>query len=72
MENNIYTTKQVADRYHRKVSTVDRWVRIGRLTAINLGGGRFGPYVFRQEDLARFEFLSATGPLAGMQQEVWA
>lgn len=35
--------------------TVTRWVRKGRLAAINLGGNRNGPYVFRQEDIDAFE-----------------
>ena len=50
-----YTIDQVALRYHRTVDTVRRWVRIGRMTAINTGGGRFGPYVFRKEDIDRFD-----------------
>jgi len=50
-----YTPEEVARRYHRTVQTVTRWVRSGRLTAINLGGGRQGPYVFRPEDLEDFE-----------------
>lgn len=68
MENYTYTTEQVAERYHRGIATINRWVRKGRLTAINLGGGHHGPYVFRPEDLTRFEILSATGPLAGMEK----
>lgn len=50
-----YTTEQVAERYCVKVTTVQRWVREGRITVLNLGGGRFGPYVFRPEDLEAFE-----------------
>ncbi len=50
-----YTTEQVADRYCVTLRTVQRWVREGRLTALNLGGGRLGPYVFRPGDLAEFE-----------------
>ena len=43
-----YTTEQVAQRYGVKDSTVRRWVREGRLTALNLGGTRFGPNVERK------------------------
>lgn len=50
-----YTIDQVALRYHRTVDTVRRWVRSGRMTAINTGGGRIGPYVFRREDIDRFD-----------------
>jgi excisionase family DNA binding protein len=50
-----YTTEQVAQRYGVKDSTVRRWVREGRLTALNLGGTRFGPYVYRPADLFAFE-----------------
>ena len=32
-----YTPEQVARIYHRSVDTVNRWVREGRLTAINTG-----------------------------------
>lgn len=60
-----YTPEEVARRYHRTVQTVTRWVRSGRLTAINLGGGRQGPYVFRPEDLETFEKRSEVcGPHA--------
>lgn len=55
-----YTPEDVAKRYHRTVMTINRWVREGRLNAINLGGGRRGPYVFRPEDLAAFERLAST------------
>ena len=41
--------------------TVARWVKAGRLTAINLGGNRYGPYVFRKEDLEAFERKSEKG-----------
>lgn len=50
-----YTTVEVAKMYQCSPITVARWVRIGRLTAINLGGNRNGPYVFRQEDIDAFE-----------------
>lgn len=50
-----YTTAEVAKMYQCSPITVARWVRTGRLTAINLGGNRNGPYVFRQEDIDAFE-----------------
>ncbi len=56
-----YTSEQVAKRYHRDVRTVNRWVRQGRITAINTGGGRAGPYVFRVEDLAAFDEQNLVG-----------
>lgn len=58
---STYTIEQVAERYHRKVSTVCRWVRSGRMSAINTGGGRQGPYVFRQEDINKFDQRSMVG-----------
>ena len=56
-----YTIEQVAKRYHRTTITVARWVNAGRLTAINTGGGRRGPYVFREEDLNDFDRRSMIG-----------
>ena len=56
-----YTPEQVARIYHRSVDTVNRWVREGRLTAINTGGKRKGPYVFRPEDLEAYNRRWATG-----------
>lgn len=52
-----YTTEEVAEHYHVKPGTVQRWVREKRITAINLGGNRLGPYVFRLSDLKTFEHL---------------
>ena len=46
-----FTTEDVANRYGVKITTVQRWVREGRLTALNLGGNRYGPYVYRPSDL---------------------
>lgn len=54
-----YSTEQVAQRYCVTLRTVQRWVREGRITALNLGGGRLGPYVFRPGDLAEFEAAAA-------------
>lgn len=56
-----YTTAEVAKMYQCSPITVTRWVRGGRLTAINLGGNRYGPYVFRKEDLEAFERKSEKG-----------
>lgn len=57
----LYTPEQVAKRYHRTVATVNRWVRDGRITAVNTGGNRRGPYVFRREDLDEFDRRYLTG-----------
>ena len=51
-----FTTEEVANRYGVKITTVHRWVREGRLTALNLGGNRYGPYVYRPSDLEEFEW----------------
>lgn len=50
-----YTTAEVARRYGVSVATVQRWVRTGKLEAINLSGGVCGPYWFTKEDLDVFE-----------------
>lgn len=50
-----YTAEAVAKRYHVKENTVRQWVRDGRIMALNLGGAKLGPYVFRLSDLAEFE-----------------
>lgn len=50
-----YTTEEVAKHYRVKPATVQRWVREKRITALNLGGNRLGPYVFRPADLDEFE-----------------
>ena len=55
-----YTIEEVSERYHRSQTTIQRWVRNGRLRALNLGGGRQGPYVFRPSDLEEFELKSQT------------
>lgn len=54
-----FTTEEVANRYGVKITTVQRWVREGRLTALNLGGNRYGPYVYRPSDLEEFERKTA-------------
>ena len=50
-----YTAEEVAKHYRVKPETVQRWVRIGRLSGLNLGGNRLGPYLFRLSDLEDFE-----------------
>lgn len=50
-----YTSAEVAERYGVAVATVQKWVRAGRLNAINLSGGPYGPYWFTREDLDEFE-----------------
>lgn len=62
-EERTYTTEEVAKRYHVKPLTVQRWVRDGRITALNLGGRRNGPYVFRRQDLSEFEKGAMIGKL---------
>ena len=54
-----YTTEEVAERLRCKPQTVTRWVRKGRITAINLGG--LGPYVFRGKDVEEFEQRALVG-----------
>lgn len=50
-----FSSAEVARRYGVSVATVQRWVRTGRLEAINLSGGVCGPYCFTREALESFE-----------------
>lgn len=50
-----YTSAEVAERYNVSVGTVQRWVRTGRLSALNPSGGPYGPYFFTPGDLDAFE-----------------
>lgn len=59
-----YTVEQVAERYHRIPITICRWVRAGRISAIDTGGGR---YVFRKEDLDEFDRRSTVGYRGGLE-----
>lgn len=59
--DETYTIEQVAKRYHRTVTTVCRWVKAGRISAINTGGSGKGPYVFRKNDLDEFDQRSMVG-----------
>jgi len=65
----VYTTEEVAKRYRMTVGAVQNWVRQGRITAINLGGQRSGPYVFRLADLVEFEMNAAVGKAAAQHSE---
>lgn len=56
-QERCYTTEEVAKRYGVSVQTVQRWVRSGRLSGINLSGGPYGPYRFTPKDLEDFEAL---------------
>ena len=64
----VYTTEEVAKRYRVKVDTVQRWVRTGRLSALNLGGTRMGPFGIRLSDLVDFEMSAAVGKAAGQTE----
>lgn len=64
-EEPVYTTEEVAKRYRVKPATVHRWVRNERITALNLGGQRDGPYVFRVSDLKEFERAAMVGKRTG-------
>lgn len=57
----VYTTEEVAKRYRVEVATVQRWVQNGRITALDLGGGHDGPFVFRLSDLEEFERNAEVG-----------
>ena len=57
----VYTTEEVAKRYRVTNETVQRWVRKGRMTALNLGGARGGPFGIRLSDLVEFEMNATTG-----------
>ncbi len=50
-----YSTEEVAECYGVSTKTVLRWIKAGRLSAINLSGGPYGPYCFTPKDLADFE-----------------
>ena len=63
----VYSVEAVANRYHVAINTVRQWVRDGRATALNLGGTRFGPYVFRQSDLDEFEQRVQVRKTAGVR-----
>ena len=47
----FYSCEQVADRYGVMVSTVWKWIRENKLSAVKIGG----VYRVRESDLAAFE-----------------
>lgn len=57
MDNPMFfTSEEVAKRYRVKSSTVQRWIRNGWMSALDLGcGGRVGPYMISADDLREFE-----------------
>ena len=57
----LYTIEEVAGRLRCNKKTIGRWLKSGRITAINLGGNRNGPYRFRPSDIERFERSSEVG-----------
>ncbi len=60
-----YTTEEVAKHYKVSVGTVQRWVRKGRISAINMSGGPFGPSCFTPRDLEDFEARGRLGMKVG-------
>jgi excisionase family DNA binding protein len=58
------TTSEVAKRYKVDTETVRRWIRSGRLPAINLApGGVRARFRVRESDLENFEkLLAVPGP----------
>ena len=60
----VYTTGEAAERYRVTAETVQRWIRTGRLTALDLGGAGSGPFAIRQSDLAEFERNAAAAASA--------
>lgn len=62
---DFYTPAEVAKRYRVAETTVQRWIRKGWLSALDLGrGGRIGPYIISMEDLMEFE-KTGRRPCAG-------
>lgn len=67
-----YTTVEVAEHFRVKPDTVHRWVREKRITAINLGGNRRGPYLFRPSDVEEFERNAEQKRAAEVEEEATA
>lgn len=62
---DFYTPAEVAKRYRVAESTVQRWIRNGWLSALDLGRGeRIGPYIISREDMREFE-KAGRRPCAG-------
>ena len=57
MNSVIYfTSAEVAKRFRVKETTVQRWIRQGCMSALDLGSGnRTGPYIISEADLKEFE-----------------
>ncbi len=61
MTSTFYTVPEVAKHYGVTQNTVSRWVRQGRLQAVNLGGNRAGPYRITTESMRVFEENNVKG-----------
>ncbi len=56
MEPTYYTSEEVAARYRVVDATVRRWIREGKLPALDLAlGSRPGPYRISEADIQAFE-----------------
>ncbi len=55
MGDTLFTTEDVAKRYGVHPRTVHRWVKEGRIGALNLSGSINGQYRFSQRDIEAFE-----------------
>lgn len=51
--NQVFTTKEVAEKYNVSEFTVTKWIREGKLKAIRTG--EKGHYRIKQEHLDEFE-----------------
>lgn len=54
--SEMYTCKQVADRYGVKTLTVWKWIRTKKLSAVRIGRS----YLIRKEDMEAFENARVT------------
>lgn len=54
------TTEEVADRYSTTPDVIRRWIRQGRLEAIDIGDGRRPTYRVYPEALDRFDAANRT------------
>lgn len=61
MISTFYTVPEVAEHYGVTQTTVTRWIRRGRLQAVNLGGNRAGPYRITAESMREFEMDNVKG-----------
>ncbi len=66
MEQTYYTSDEVAARLRVVDATVRKWIRQGKLPAVDLAAGsRPGPYRIKREDLEAFE-AKQYRPAAGL------